>query len=168
MSLPASSKGLRLRIGSIGARVGAFLRSKNEGQALVEIAITLPVLLILLMGIYTFGIAYSNKLTLTNAVGEAAKTLQASRGSTSDPCATAWNALVAAAPGLKSGQINMSISFNGGTGVPGSTCTGSLTTFTSTQGEINTISATYPCNLMVYGRTIANCTISAQIAAYQY
>jgi Flp pilus assembly protein TadG len=166
--LSVDSKGRRLGIGSVVARVDALLRSKNEGQALVEMAITLPLLLILLMCIYTFGVAYSNKVTLTNAVGQASITLQSSRGSTADPCATAWNALTAAAPGLNSAQINMSISFNGGTPVAGSTCTGSLATFAGTVGQTNTISATYPCNLLLYGRSIANCTISAATAAYQF
>jgi Flp pilus assembly protein TadG len=179
--LIADSKGLRARIRPVEARMGAFLRSGEDGQALLEMWVVLPMLLILLTGVFTFGIAYTNKLTLTNGVGSAAQQLQVSRSTSTDPCGTAWSALVQAAPGLKPSQLSMTVTFNsaatgGGTtagslSTPGpASCTGSyLTTFQGTQGETNTVTAAYPCNLAIYGRSFASgCYIEAQVAAYEY
>jgi Flp pilus assembly protein TadG len=43
--------------------------AKNEsGQAMVEFAIILPILLVLVFGIIQFGITFNNYMTLTDAV----------------------------------------------------------------------------------------------------
>lgn len=174
-SLPADSKGLRVQARSRMARVGAFLRSGEGGQALVEIAITIPILLLLLTGIYTFGIAYANKLALTNGVGEAAQYLQVNRANstTADPCAAAWSALTAAAPTLASGGITMTVTFDtgatgGGTAKTGTSCSSQGSSFQSLSGVTNEVSATYPCNLAIYGRAFASCTIQAAVSVYEY
>lgn len=49
-----------------------FFRKEN-GQAMVELAITLPILLLLLCGILDFGWVYSNKLILANSSREGAR-----------------------------------------------------------------------------------------------
>jgi len=174
-SLTADSKGVRDRVRSVGTRSNAFLRSGEDGQALVEfVLVTFFVLLPLLTGIFTCGIAYSNKLTLTNAVNQAAATLQVSRAGTSgDPCAIAWTALTGAAPGLKTTGTNpltLTITFANGTSTAGATSCGSdWTTFYGTQNLSNTVTAQYPCNLAIYGMKIAaGCTITAQVSEFQY
>ncbi|MDP4153378.1 MAG: TadE/TadG family type IV pilus assembly protein [Bacillota bacterium] len=47
---------------------------KENGQAIVELAITLPILLSLLCGILDFGWIYSNKLIISNCSREGART----------------------------------------------------------------------------------------------
>ena len=183
-SQPTDSKGLRARIRSARTGVGAFLRSGEEGQALVEMWIVLPVFLILLTGVFTFGIAYVNKMTLTTAVSEASQTLAASRSLSTDldPCDIAWKALTAVATNLNPAQIAMTITFNSGSANSGSpitvgslstpgplSCSGNWSTFQATQTETNTITAVYPCNLAIYGRGFAtNCVVMAQLGSYQY
>ena len=63
-----------------------YLRTRNDrGQSLVEFAVCLPVLLLILTGIFTFGIALNNYLMMTNAVSIGARYLAISRGQTSYP-----------------------------------------------------------------------------------
>lgn len=48
-------------------------RARDSGQALIEIAIALPVLLALLIGIFEFARAYNVKQVITNAAREGAR-----------------------------------------------------------------------------------------------
>lgn len=50
-----------------------YNKKKEKGQALVEFALTLPILLALLCGIIDFGWAYYNQITLNNAAREGAR-----------------------------------------------------------------------------------------------
>lgn len=47
----------------------------DRGAAIVEMALVLPVLILLLMGIFEFGRAYNAKITLTQATREAVRIL---------------------------------------------------------------------------------------------
>lgn len=49
------------------------LFKKNDGQAMVELALILPVLLLIIMGIFEFGFMFNNYLTLNNVSREAAR-----------------------------------------------------------------------------------------------
>jgi Flp pilus assembly protein TadG len=49
-----------------------FLK-KDDGQAMVELALILPVLLLIIMGIFEFGFMFNNYLTLSNVSREAAR-----------------------------------------------------------------------------------------------
>jgi Flp pilus assembly protein TadG len=63
-------------------------RAHNEqGQAMVEFILVLPVLLIVLLGIFQFGITFKNYISLTDAVRAGARTAAVSRY-TVDPVAT--------------------------------------------------------------------------------
>jgi hypothetical protein len=53
--------------------MGRTLASKKDGQALVEFAILLPVLLLLLLGIIEFGLLLFNQHVITNASREGAR-----------------------------------------------------------------------------------------------
>lgn len=138
----------------------------EEGGALVEIALTVPVLLGVLTGIITFGLAYSNQITLTQAVGSAGQYLAQIRTSTSDPCADTWTALKSAAPGLVAANITMTVTMNG-TAKTATTCSGSQTLLV--QGSPVTVYATYPCGLSVYGVSFAgSCKLAAKVTEYEY
>jgi Flp pilus assembly protein TadG len=143
------------------------LSRDEEGGALVEIALTVPVLLGVLTGIVTFGLAFSNQLTLTQAVGVAGQYLSESRDS-NDPCADTFNALKNAAPGLTAANINMTITING-TVKTGTTCTSAQTLLKQAQGFPVSVYATYPCSLAIYGRSFANnCQLTAKVTEYLY
>lgn len=149
-----------------GGRARAALARSDEGGALVEIALTVPVLLGVLTGIITFGIAFSNQLTLTQAVGSAGQYLSQIRTSTTNPCADTFTALKNAAPGLTSANITMTVTMNG-TATTANTCSGKQTQLV--QGSPVSVYATYPCSLSIYGVTFANsCQLTAKVTEYEY
>ena len=60
-------------------------RRRNErGSSAVEFALVLPVLLLILGGIFNFGLAFSQKLALDNAVRETARSAAVNTGRTPD------------------------------------------------------------------------------------
>ena len=54
-------------------RLIKWMRKSEKGQAMVEMALVLPILLILLGGIIDFGWLFYNQLALTNAAREGAR-----------------------------------------------------------------------------------------------
>lgn len=106
-----------------GAGFSAFLRA-SDGSGLIETAVCLPVLMTVVTGIFTFGIAMNNYLLLTDATNVGARQLAISRGQTTDPCKTASTAVIAATPILKSSNLTFNYVFNG-TAYSGTTCSSS-------------------------------------------
>jgi len=144
----------------------------ENGGALVEFALVLPVLLLVVTGITTFGIALNNYMQLTQAVGIGAQALSVSRGNTTDPCNTVSSAVIAAAPYLVSTSISFTTkiytSSSSSTSYPGTSCSSSSTTTGAagnlTQGQAAVVTATYPCSLAVFGANYATaCNLTAQI-----
>jgi Flp pilus assembly protein TadG len=138
----------------------------EHGQSLVEFALLLPILLLLTTGIFVFGVAMNNYMQLTNAVSMGARTVAINAGLTTDPCAVASNAIIAAAPGLSASSLSFSYSFNG-TPATGKTCNCASTT-ASYAGDLMsgtnvTVTATYPLNLSVYGKVfnLSNAVLTA-------
>lgn len=78
-------------------------RTRERGAALVEMALILPVLILLLLGIFEFGRAYNAKITLTHATREAVRELAI----TGDP-AEATAALLASVSPLDTDLVSMS------------------------------------------------------------
>ena len=119
------------------------------GQALVEFAFTLPLLLMLLIGIIEAGILLNNWVILTDAVRSGARELAISRAPGIDGCAQAANRVQAAAIGLTPASI-----------VVTSTVVASCTSLTA--GSDATVNATYPCDLSILGIDYApGCTLRA-------
>jgi Flp pilus assembly protein TadG len=129
-------------------RVLARLRSSDEGNALVEFTLVLPILLMVLLGIFVVGIAINNQLVLTNAVGAGANYLQqissASQGQ--DPCALVTAQINAATTTFPS-HPTITIKFNGAT--EPANCPVYLDTVS--RGTQLTVKGTYSCNLVIYG-----------------
>lgn len=59
--------------GKLRKRIGALNRSKERGQSLVELALILPVLMLVLVGIFDFGRAFYAYNALSNAAREGAR-----------------------------------------------------------------------------------------------
>lgn len=104
------------------ARLRELARSGEEGQSMVEFGIVAPVLLIVLTGIFSFGIALNQYEVLTNAVSDGARAFALSRGNTAvtDPCAYAATTVANAAATLNSSNLNFTITYTpvSGTGTP--------------------------------------------------
>lgn len=167
---PVAPPGARITAWRFGERAGARLRAGNEGNAIVEIALVLPLLMIVMTGIISFSIAFGNQLLLTQAVGTGAQRLQVIRPTTSDPCADTFTAIKNAAPTLTSANIKLTITINGGTPQTGNTCVGAVASLVAAQNLPVTVAATYPCNLSFYGKSFSptSCLLTAQATEYEY
>jgi Flp pilus assembly protein TadG len=125
----------------------------DDGQSLLEFALTLPVLLLVVTGITAFGIAFNNYMALTEAVSVGARQLTVSRGQTLDPCKTFSDAVYAAAPLLKQSNLTFAISLNG-TSYTGTNCSGTVSSGAPSNMILGTnvvMTVTYPVGLSLYG-----------------
>lgn len=143
---------------------------EEEGQSLIEMAMVLPVMLLVVTGIMTFGLAFNNYVLLTEATSVAARTIAVSRGQTLNPCSTASQAVYSAAPMLTQSNLNFTFVLNGTT-YTGASCASSSTTSGAAgnlvQGTNATVTVTYPCSVQVFKADYApNCTLTAQMTEW--
>jgi Flp pilus assembly protein TadG len=169
-SLNGAIASKRTRIEGLPSRSGvrSRLHSGDEGNAIVEFAMVLPLMMLLTTGIFAFGFAISNQLTLTQALGTGAQYLQQIRTSTSDPCNDTFTAIKNAAPYLNASNIAVTVTMNGVTPPQtGHTCAGAQSNLTP--GVAVTVVAKYPCTLAVYSMSFtSSCQLSAQVTEYEY
>ncbi len=130
----------------------------DDGQSLVEFALTLPVLLLVVTAIMAFGIAFNNYICLTEAASVGARQLTVSRGQTLDPCQTFSSAVTAAAPLLNQANMVFKISLNG-TAYSGRSCSSGSTSSGAPANMIlgtnAIVTVTYPLSLDLYGIKLA-------------
>jgi Flp pilus assembly protein TadG len=131
----------------VGKRKRVWPLGGDNGSSMVEFSLCLPPLMLLMTGIFSFGIATANYGTLTNATSIAAMQLAISRGQISDPCATGSTAVYAAAPYLKPANLSFTFVLNG-TSYTGTTCTAGASNLV--QGQAAQVTVTYPCSLVAY------------------
>jgi len=160
---------------SVGGRLRAFLRYGGEGQSLVEFALMLPMLLMVLLCIFTVSIFLWNYQQLTYATNQGIVTLQQlpNTSTASDPCAAVATAIIGAAGSLKTtgtAGIQLKLTFGTGTSAvtypssgtsspTGFTCSGSTS---AVDGVATTLQLTYPCSLTFYGvKPTSNCQLNA-------
>ncbi|WP_162601855.1 TadE/TadG family type IV pilus assembly protein [Occallatibacter savannae] len=104
----------------------------SDGGALVEMALVVPVMIMLITGMASFGIALNNYLLLSHASAVGARYLAVnqgnfSNGTTTNPCAMAATQIQAAAAGIAASQLSYSITLT-------PTASGTATTYTSSNG----------------------------------
>jgi Flp pilus assembly protein TadG len=148
---------------SICVRLRHLLGSGGEGQSLVEFALVLPMLLMILMGIFSVGMFVQSYQQLTYVENQGLVTLQQlpDTSSASDPCAAVSAAVIGASAHLATTGatgLQVSIKFNtegvsypssGTSSVTGFSCgAGSAYVY---DGQSVTVTVTYPCTLSVYG-----------------
>jgi Flp pilus assembly protein TadG len=138
----------------------------DEGQSLIEFALCLPLLLLIVTGILSFGITINNYIMLTDATNVGARQLAISRGQGTDPCATVASAIYAAAPVLTPAKFTLTFVLNG-TSYSGASCSSTSSTTGAAgnlqQGTAAKVTAVYPCSLSVYGANFApGCMLQAQ------
>jgi len=150
----AVSGELRVKPRFLGRRMHAFAHAGERGSALVEMALILPMLLLLTTGMLIFGVAMNNYMQLTNAVSIGARAVANSASVSTDPCAVAYSALTAAAPGLSTSKLSVSYTFNGNPYSGPSCSSSSMATgapLDLATGASATVTASYPLNLSIYG-----------------
>jgi len=134
-------------------------RLAQSGQAVVEFALVLPLLLILMTGILQFGLMLNHYITLTDAVRSGARYLSLGR-TYPDPCDGAINATVSAATnvGLTSSQVGTTLS---GTDSCGTGSYPSRSNPSLTEGSPATVTASQPFTLTVFGLPLFSVNLSA-------
>ena len=145
---------------SAGGRLLALLRRGEEGQALVETALSMSVLLLVLTGLFVFTINMYHWMLLQSAASEGVQVLALGQNvpGIADPCTDATTK-INQATSLKSSQIKITF-WNGDaeTGTPliaNSNCAGIQ------KGTQLTVKLTYPCsNTFIYNYTKSGCALS--------
>jgi hypothetical protein len=129
---------------------------------LTEVALLLPVLLLVLLAIVKFGIMYNNYIALTDSVRSGARDLALGRGS-SDPCGAAITETIQSAGNLNltAAQVTPVLVLPdqcGPTGSSGYIPNSSVLI----QPDKATVTATYPCDLSFLGYNFyPGCTMTA-------
>ena len=120
-------------------------RLKNErGQTMTELALVLPILVVLVLGIAQFGVAFNNYISLTDAARAAARKGAVSRNSSS-PASDCQTAGYSAGSNLKNPGTDFKVS-----------CSSAWTI-----GSDVTVTATYPYSISLLGWVVKSGTLSS-------
>lgn len=117
---------------------------RSRGQAMVEFTLILPMLLLLVLGIYQFGQAYADYIQVTNAARDGGRKALVSRSDASgvaDVISTAKNSTW----WLDKNQMNVTVS-------PGQPWT---------TGQNVTVTVTYPYSINLLGFVVASGTLKS-------
>jgi Flp pilus assembly protein TadG len=142
-------------------------RSDERGASLVEFALCVPILLMLVTAITSFGIVLNNYLMLTSAVEVGGRQLSIISGDTLDPCKDVANTIAAASPLLTSSKLKFTFNFNGN--AYSNLAYPTATTCTAGAAQVvgaapMSVQVTYPCSISIYGKNLVpNCNLSAQV-----
>ena len=116
-------------------------RKKEKGQALVEFAIILPVLLLILFGILQFGVTFNQYISVTAAAREGARKASVSRSLGASAATTAAvNAAKATAPSLKQTSMQVIVT-------PSAAWA---------QGSDVTVQVKYPYSINILGKVVSS------------
>ena len=108
----------------------------ERGQTMVEFAIVVPLLLVIVFGIFQFGVLYNDYVTLTDATRVGARKAAVSRHE-ANPEAVAEAALRASASGLTQADLDVVVAASW------------------EHGEDVTVTATYPYEVNLLGLVVA-------------
>jgi Flp pilus assembly protein TadG len=141
---------------------GHFARNER-GAAIIELAVSAPLLIIMVFAVLQFSIVLHNKVVLAESVGFAARTLAMQRG-VADPCSTTVTKLKAALGTAMASTAQITLTVHGTTYGPSNnpSCSGSVGT-SMTSGEDATLKATYPWSIGVYGISLGPGTLTSQV-----
>jgi Flp pilus assembly protein TadG len=123
---------------------------REDGQAMTELALVLPIFVVLLLAIVQFGIAFNNYLTLTDATRAGARKAAVSRF-IGDNGASAAQAVQAAASGLDLTSPPPTVTSTDESGA----------TDWTTPGDTVTVTATYPYTINILGFSVQSGTLTS-------
>jgi Flp pilus assembly protein TadG len=116
----------------------------ERGQAMVEFAIIVPILLVVLLGIMQLGVVYNNWVTLTDAARAGARKGAVCRSGCSPNATTATTSAVKnSAADLNQSKLGVTV------------------TSSWAQGSDVTVSASYPWSVNIMGIVVASGTMTA-------
>jgi len=152
------------------ASVFELISSRTDGGSLVEFALILPMMLMLITGMFTLGLSVNNYMVLTSGVGGAARALALSRGQTSpalaasDPCQFAVTIGQASASTIQ-GSITWQIvwtTINSSGAAVSTTYSNSCTGLALNSGDTVQIRGTRPYSIQMFGWSSQSLSMSAQ------
>lgn len=162
LSFPRSENPtLDIRSARFCKRTGSAFTHDDRGGALVETAVSMPIILVLMTGIFSFSIALHQKLALAEAVSAGGRVLAVERGDT-DPCQKATDAIYGAAPTLSRSNMTISYVLNGvaiGSGVTSCANTPNMVATGTAQ-----ITASYPIAVSIYGKSFGNLSLQTTLS----
>jgi Flp pilus assembly protein TadG len=145
-----------------GAAVGGLspFRRLIDDTAAVEFALISPVLLAMLLGMFSFGVAMKDYMVLTSAAGQGALTFALSRGTVA-PYTKTRAAILAAAPTLTAASISITVKIDNVVCASDAACSTA-----QVAGKSAAVTAAYPCTLSVMGINYkpGGCTLTASTA----
>jgi Flp pilus assembly protein TadG len=128
-------------------------KSRTEsGQGLVEFVFALPVLMLVIYGIFQFAGAYNHYINLTDGTRAGARKAVVSRTGTSDPTSAIKQAVKSSAADLDPATLDPRITIT-------PACNWSTTTNSCTGwsvGSTVTITATYPYDIDLLGKVVSS------------
>lgn len=124
----------------------------EQGQALTEFAMILPILMMVLFAIFQFGVAFNNYIEITSAAREGARKGAVSRGA--GTCATVSSLAIQAAK-------NSAPSLNWGSSGAGVTVTDTCASNAVSPNTDFTVTASYPWSVQIFGQPIVSGTMSS-------
>jgi Flp pilus assembly protein TadG len=142
-------------------RTRVRLSHADEGSALVEMAVVLPLVMLIMTGIFSFSLLLFRQIQLTETVCNGGRYLAVARAA-ADPCASVYSA-IQNSPGL---GVNPTIAITqNGTTMP-TTCPYNTTTNTSylIQGATVNVSVVSTSGLAVYGSAFKTFYLGSQIS----
>jgi Flp pilus assembly protein TadG len=123
----------------------------DRGQAMIEMALLLPLLVLLAYGIVQGGILFNNWIVLTEATRSGARELSLGRAPSVNACDNATTRLKSAAFNLH--QADLVVTYT-----VANSCTDLAV------GSAATLRATYPCALRILGINFApGCTLRSEV-----
>lgn len=161
------------KVGFLLTRLRAALGARNEGSALVEMAVVLPVMMVLITGTCSLGLVLNDYLVLTNSVQSGAMQVAVSAGQSGlDPCNLAATTISGGAPTLAAANITYSFVFSGAPtgqtgqgpfkGTSASTCS-SYNAYLNANTSF-TVTAKYPIQLFIFGWSPQSFSLQTQSA----
>jgi Flp pilus assembly protein TadG len=125
---------------------------REDGQAMTELALVLPIFAVLLLAIVQFGIAFNNYLTLTDATRAGARKAAVSRF-VGDNGASAVAAVKTAASSLDQTVLASRISVT--------SVNASGATDWTTPGDVVTVTASYPYTINILGFSVTSGSVTS-------
>jgi len=154
------------------ARLRSFRGAGEEGNAILEMAFALPILVMMVFGLFYFGIYIAYYQALTQAVGAAGQYLSHDRGYAANPCLIAVQQMQAASPmNLLSNNLSVQVLYNGAS-LGTNSCSGTASSNLGTTGGgtvqvIGTYNTNCPIPTVTTNRIFCS-PLVAQVTEYVY
>jgi Flp pilus assembly protein TadG len=129
-----------------------------SGTALIEFGFVMPLLMMMIVGMFVFGVTIHDYISVTGAAEAGMLQLTVSRGDTT-PWTDTTNVIYAAAPTLLKANLTVSVSVNGTACTSDTSC---VTALSTAAGLPASVTVRYPCKLKVLAVSyLQSCTVSA-------